>query len=379
MGEARIDLDPFLDKLELSSAEKKVYAFLLRGRNSKASDISRALGISTTNIYPVVNQLVEKGLVEVSITRPATFIAIPLERAYSQLILKCQKEMDDKLSVLKKAREQLEDVLKAQEAQDTSFEKDKFQIIKGFNNSVSRILSTLSREGREVQLAMRREKTLLLEKTGFFDALKDVQAKKGFQARLLLDRNLKNLVGNLGKNVHVEWVKTEAIAHEVLIVDDEVFYSLKDSRDQEDILFLWTNFTKFRLMCGRVFQDLWESRVAGSEGTSASTLTANTKIWLASLFEACGLTIRRDEKLVGESGVEYTVDFAFSPAEKKPIVLDVLPSKAANDSSLINLSIKTFDLRNKVSQSVLLVQGELDTAIKEILDEGNLKIVEVVI
>jgi len=379
MGEARIGLDPFLDKLELSSAEKKVYAFLLRGRNSKASDISRALGISTTNIYPVVNQLVEKGLVEVSITRPATFIAIPLERAYSQLILKCQKEMDDKLSVLKKAREQLEDVLKAQEAQDTSFEKDKFQIIKGFNNSVSRILSTLSREGREVQLAMRREKTLLLEKTGFFDALKDVQAKKGFQARLLLDRNLKNLVGNLGKNVHVEWVKTEAIAHEVLIVDDEVFYSLKDSRDQEDILFLWTNFTKFRLMCGRVFQDLWESRVAGSEGTSASTLTANTKIWLASLFEACGLTIRRDEKLVGESGVEYTVDFALSPAEKKPIVLDVLPSKAANDSSLINLSIKTFDLRNKVSQSVLLVQGELDTAIKEILDEGNLKIVEVVI
>jgi len=379
MGEARIDLDPFLDKLELSSAEKKVYAFLLRGRNSKASDISRALDISTTNIYPVVNQLVEKGLVEISITRPATFIAIPLDRAYSQLILNYQKEMDDKLSALKKAKEQLEDVLKTQEAQDTSFEKDKFQIIKGFNNSASRMLSTLSRVEREVQLAMRMEKTLLLEKTGFFDALKDVQAKKGFQARLFLDRNLKNLIGNLGKNVQAKWVKTEAIAHEVLIVDDEVFYSLKDSRDPEDILFLWTNFTKFRLMCGRVFQDLWESRVSGSEGTSAFALTATTKIWLASLFEACGLPLRTDEKLVGASGVEYTVDLALWPAEKKPIVLDVLPSKAANDSSLISLSIKTFDIRSKVSQSILLVLGELETAIKEILDEGSLKVVEVVI
>ena len=378
MTEARIDLDPFLEKLDLSSAEKKIYAFLLRGRSSKASDISRALDISATNVYPVVNQLVEKGLVEASIARPTTFVAIPLERAYSQLILKYQREMDDKLSDLRKAREQLEEVLKAQEAKGTSFEKDKFQIIKGFNNSASRMLSALDKAEREVQLSMRRDKTLQLEKTGFFDALKDIQAKKGFQARLLLDRNLKNFIGNLGKNVQADWVKAEAIAHEILIVDDEVFYSLKDDRDPQDMLFLWTNFTKFRLMCSRILQNLWESRTTGSEETSPLDSTTTMKTWLASLFEACGLKVRRDEKIVGASGAEYTVDLALWLSEKKPVVLEVLPSKAANDSSLLNLSVKTFDVRSKVSQSVILVLGELDTATKEILDEGSLKVIEVV-
>jgi len=373
-----MDLDIFLEKLDLSPVEKKVYALLLRGGNSKASNISRALGISTTNVYPVVNQLVEKGLVEASIARPITFAAVPLDRAYSQLILKYRKEMDDKLSDLRKAKDQLEDILRVRETRDSSFEKDRFQIIKGFNNSASRMLTALSRSEREVQLAMRRQETLQLEKAGFFDALKSVQLRKGFQARLLLDRNLRKFFGNMGKSVQVEWVKTEAITHEVVVIDDEVFYSLKDCQDPRDMLFLWTNFTKFGLMCRRIFQDLWESRVPGSEEMSAFDLTVAMKTWLTNLFEACDLPIRRDEKFTGASGIEYTVDFAFWPVEKeKPVALDVLSSRAVDPNPLINLSVKAFDIRSQISHAVLLVLGELDLTIKANIDNSILKVVEV--
>jgi len=378
MAETATDLEPFLDKLDLSSAEKKVYAFLLRGKSSKASEISRALGISTTNVYPIVNQLVEKGLVEASVARPITFVAVPLERAYSQFILKYQKEMNDKLSDLRKARGQLEDVLKTQEVQSGLFEKDKFQIIKGFNNSASRMLSALSKAEREVQLAMRRERTLELDRIGFFDVLKNIQDKRGFQARLLLDRDLRKFIRNLGKNVHVKWVKTEAIANEVLIADDEAFYSLRDDRDLQDILFFWTNFAKFRLMCSRVFQDLWKPRITDSEGMSASDLAVESG--LVNLLEACGLHISKGDKIVGVSGAEYIINFALKmPETEKPIVLDIISSKTADDNSLIRLSIKAFDIQSRVSRSVLLVLGKLDTTVKMVLDEGSLKIVDVAV
>lgn len=57
-------LEEFLIQLGLSDKEAKIYLFLLTVDESNAAEISKKTRINRTTIYPVVDSLIEKGLVQ---------------------------------------------------------------------------------------------------------------------------------------------------------------------------------------------------------------------------------------------------------------------------------------------------------------------------
>ena len=87
-----IELNRILEKLNLSPNERRIYELLLRRRECQASDIAKDLRISPTNIYAIINKLVEKGLVLVTVERPTRFHPVSLGEFYDQLIIQYQKK-----------------------------------------------------------------------------------------------------------------------------------------------------------------------------------------------------------------------------------------------------------------------------------------------
>ena len=75
-----------LTELGLSTTQAKIYLALVKTKNQTAQAISTLSTVSRPDVYRVLNQLQEVGLVEKIIAKPEEFRAIPIEEAVSILL-----------------------------------------------------------------------------------------------------------------------------------------------------------------------------------------------------------------------------------------------------------------------------------------------------
>ncbi|MGD0644407.1 MAG: helix-turn-helix domain-containing protein [Candidatus Bathyarchaeia archaeon] len=75
-----------LSEMGLSVSQAKVYLSLAKSRSLKAHEISSISGVSRPDVYRVLVQLEEAGIVERTISKPEVFHAISIEKCVSNLI-----------------------------------------------------------------------------------------------------------------------------------------------------------------------------------------------------------------------------------------------------------------------------------------------------
>ena len=75
-----------LTELGLSTTQAKIYLALVKTENQTAQTISKLSTVSRPDVYRVLNQLQDLGLVEKIIAKPEEFRAIPIEEGVSILL-----------------------------------------------------------------------------------------------------------------------------------------------------------------------------------------------------------------------------------------------------------------------------------------------------
>ena len=75
-----------LTDLGLSTTQAKIYLALVKTKNQTAQGISTLSAVSRPDVYRVLNQLQEVGLIEKIIAKPEEFRAIPIEEGVSILL-----------------------------------------------------------------------------------------------------------------------------------------------------------------------------------------------------------------------------------------------------------------------------------------------------
>jgi HTH-type transcriptional regulator, sugar sensing transcriptional regulator len=96
-----------LKSLGLTKYEALVYSALLKMASATASEIHEISGVPRASVYPVIDQLLDKGLVSVSQSAPKRFAATSPEEAISRLMEKIKKDARfacDSLSLVYKER-----------------------------------------------------------------------------------------------------------------------------------------------------------------------------------------------------------------------------------------------------------------------------------
>ena len=82
-----------LQKLGLSAPEAQIYIALLRDGSMGASAVTNKTGIPRGTVYPTLNSLLDRGLVEAEAGYGGRFSAIPAEQALPALIARSKEEL----------------------------------------------------------------------------------------------------------------------------------------------------------------------------------------------------------------------------------------------------------------------------------------------
>jgi len=95
----------------LTDLEADVYLKLLKLKTAKVSELARAIGITRTQLYPLLEKLVEKGFLKKKIDKPILYYQviepdklIDLLEKWKKQQMGILKELESKLKKLKKVR-----------------------------------------------------------------------------------------------------------------------------------------------------------------------------------------------------------------------------------------------------------------------------------
>jgi len=257
-------VENMFQKLGLSKNEIRVYVYLARSRERKASEISEALSLHRTETYRILRDLEKRGLVSSVFEKPLKFIATPFERAIDALI--SAKKL--RIQRLERKKKDLIDIwISLPQPEVKQNRKEVFQILEGEEQIVFKANEIIQNAQSEINIFTSEEDIARLYHSGFMDQLERL-SKKNFDVKLLTNNSPKS-------RFFVEKIRLPNVRYALSDVNDVPTFILVD---QEQLLLtirkntenhsgnakrakigaLWTNYGAFIKALGKLFSELWK-------------------------------------------------------------------------------------------------------------------------
>jgi sugar-specific transcriptional regulator TrmB len=262
----------------LTENEFKVYILLAKGGFHKGGEISKKLRMHKAQVYRILKNLENRGIVESTLEFPARFIAVPFKEVLDLFI----KAKRDELSSLEDKKTDLLAYWNSISVEKPENPPEKFSVIEGTSNIYSKILQMVEETKREIlivttDLGVIRADQAGIAKAGFAQAAQIVQTMgkshiQLAQARILAQVSKENL--NVIKRISKEISKTPArielrhinlasglFPHFVLKDGETAMFFVTPKEDisafsQEDTG-LWTNSKVLVCTLKAFFEQLW--------------------------------------------------------------------------------------------------------------------------
>jgi len=261
-------IEETLFKLGLSKNEARVYLYLARTGERKASEISKALSLHRTETYRILRDLEKKGLVLSVFQKPLKFVATPFEKAMDLLIE--SKKM--RIRLLEREKSTLVKLWFSLPHHEIKLDKkDIFQILEGEEQVGLKANELLKRTKREIYVFAPGDDLAQLYHVGFLDKLERFSNRK-FVAMLLTDCSMKS-------NFFIEKMRPTKLAHFSVKVEDLPCFIISDSEEllliiresntqynnnlgkkRSRVMALWTNYSAIVKTLRILFMELRGSK-----------------------------------------------------------------------------------------------------------------------
>jgi sugar-specific transcriptional regulator TrmB len=207
-----------LNRLGLSKNEVRVYLFIARTGEHKASEISEALSLHRTETYRILRDLEKKGLVLSVFEKPLKFIATPFEKTLDLLIE--TKKM--KINLLEKRKDGLVEIWLSLPRTETEQErKEVFQILEGEEQISLKADELLNNAAKDVLVFTSEQDITNFYHSGIFDTL-EKQSKRTVNVQLLTNYSPKSCF-------FIEKLKLKKAKYSVSSVDELPTFILTDN------------------------------------------------------------------------------------------------------------------------------------------------------
>jgi sugar-specific transcriptional regulator TrmB len=229
-----------LRDLGLSGYASDAFCALARMAKATAGDLVLKTGIPDSKIYYALNELVERGLVEVQAGKPKLYRAVTPQDVETRL----QRILDTKHEREQAAVSRVGALLEPIQAATQSPSADLAYIVKGESNVVAR--------ARNLVGSARREAVLIASEEPFVRKLEEGLAKaarKGVKVRLAIPD--VELDGDLARSAEIRSIVCSGI---ILVVDGQQMLTVNRTMDGSVYGITSTDETLVRLG-----QDYWES------------------------------------------------------------------------------------------------------------------------
>ncbi|MEM1536746.1 MAG: helix-turn-helix domain-containing protein [Candidatus Bathyarchaeia archaeon] len=251
-------IEKALRGLGLSKNEVKVYIYLARTGEHKASDISEALSLHRTETYRILRDLEKRGLVSSVFEKPLKFIATPFEKALDILIE--TKKM--KLNLLEKKRQDLINVWMSLPKPEVEPErKEVFQILEGEEQISLKADEILDKTQKEVLAFISENDIANFYHSGFLDRLEKA-SKKGVNVQLLTNYSPKTcffIEKTKLKKAKYSKLNAEEVPTFILVDDEHLLLLIRKGNGKKKTAALWTNYDAFIKTLKTLFNELWDN------------------------------------------------------------------------------------------------------------------------
>jgi len=259
-------IEGMFQKLGLSKNEIRVYVYLARSRERKASEISEALSLHRTETYRILRDLEKKGLVSSVFEKPLKFIATPFERAIEALI-EAKKLRIQRLE--RKKKDLISVWLSLPQPEVKSQRKEVFQILEGEEQIDFKANEIVQQAHVKVSIFASEEDLARLYHSGFMDRLEKI-SRKDFTVRLLTSDSRKgHFFGEKTNLANVRYASLDAEDLPTFILTDQeqLLLTIRKNNERpeekgkrEKIAALWTNYRAFITPLERLFSELWNPK-----------------------------------------------------------------------------------------------------------------------
>ena len=257
-------IEETLSRFGLLKNEIKVYLYLARSGEKKASEIAEAISLHRTETYRILRDLEKKGILFSVFEKPLKFTAVPLDKAVD-LLVDAQKM---RIKLLEKEKANLVELwLSMPQPRVEKEKKELFQMLQGEQQVALKADELLEKTKKEIQIFVPDYYLSQLYYTDFTDKLKNKLGK--------LDITL--LIENSPKSIFfmekIQWpkqkcrmVKAQKLPcfmisdrKELLIAFHETHANQASDKKKDRTAAIWTNYNAFIWTLQMLFSKLLET------------------------------------------------------------------------------------------------------------------------
>jgi sugar-specific transcriptional regulator TrmB len=251
-------IEKALRGLGLSKNEVKVYVYLARTGEHKASEISEALSLHRTETYRILRDLEKRGLISSVFEKPLKFIATPFEKALDILIE--TKRM--KLNLLEKKRQNLVNIWLSLPKPEVELErKEVFQILEGEEQISLKADEILGKAEKGILIFISENDIANFYHSGFLDKLEKA-SKKGVSVQLLTNYSPKTcffIEKTKLKRTKYSRLNSDELPTFIMSDDEQLLLLIRKENGKKKVAALWTNYDAFIKALKALFIQLWNN------------------------------------------------------------------------------------------------------------------------
>jgi sugar-specific transcriptional regulator TrmB len=251
-------IEKTLHRLGLSKNEVRVYIYLARTGEHKASEISEALSLHRTETYRILRDLEKKGLISSVFEKPLKFIATPFEKALDTLI----ETRKMKISLLERRKESLVELWLSFPKLETENErKEIFQILEGEEQISLKAEEILASATKEVLVFASEHDIANFYHSNLLDKLEKI-SKDNVSVQLLTNYSPKScfFVEKLKlKKVKYSLSTVEELPTFILANGEQLLLLIRKNNEKKRVAALWTNYDAFIRALKALFLELWNN------------------------------------------------------------------------------------------------------------------------
>jgi sugar-specific transcriptional regulator TrmB len=246
------DINLLLESIGLTKQESRCYLALYGLREAKTGQLSKSSGIATANIYPVLNDLMKKGLVSYRLQNNIKIFIANSPESLNKFIDEKQKKLDEQKKEVKEAISSL----KVDETKNEPYSKHKYyEGVSGIKSMWYELTSKLRQVDKNTVIKIHSSKIETFENLlGFYDEFHKERVKCGLRYRLILTEEArKHGKKRQRQKAQVKYMKLE---NEIQwgIVGDALF--MYYATGKIPVSFLITD-EKFARSFEFIFDNLW--------------------------------------------------------------------------------------------------------------------------
>ena len=356
-------------KFGLSENEIRVYLCLLKRNGANGSLISKRLDITLSNIYAITKNLMNKGLIESTFTRPLRFYPVPVDRALDALIMQRKNFLSGEIVELQDVKEEIAAKMeKLFIPTEKEPKNDRFQIFSS-SNIISKLSMRVPTIKKSIRILFTKQVFIkIYNLSSFIDDLSILAKKKNTKVQFLLDRDLK--IWAKGIKGEIRFIETESINDMILIDDKELFYNIDPKKPFDQATMLWTTLPSLVSIFKNIFRIYWGTQKTLPEGNEDYHRFTELKKTFEEFIDICDLGTVSDS-IKGKSGIKHRFDLIIR-LKNGIIAVDFIFSKSIGLLQILPFYIKIYDLYGIISRSILFIGGEIDEEAKRFIEEKRI-------